>query len=678
MRRYIVLALALVLGTITLVSAQEDDQHPVNAVDGIPLVVAPSHMISGEWQPLEIEQIDEPLSPMAPDAPPATDLCVSSPNLVLLPADGGQTITNHMTESASDPVLSCTWNKPSDFSGYRTVWYRFTATANGWVSIETPGSTYDTILSVYVGSCGTKVQITCNDDFNGFSSRAFFPVSAGLTYYVEVADWHFGLSGNAVLDLAAWIITASRWQEIDNMDVPRSRHASVVSGKSIYVIGGQTVVSANPVRTSYTSRFNTQSSSWTRLSSLPGPDGFGYSNTTAALVNNKIYIPSGFVGVDGDYDGTHWVYDIATNFWTTGVTNTWTADEPRIYSESQAYGAPPSIPAGYFVFGGLTGRIPLPPTEPPVPWQPRREMYYFVPSLNFWFPRPPMNTPRFGHTSALQLISNDDYVCTVGGIGKDTGGRPLVLTQGECYNVNTEQWSLTTGPMNYPRYFAASGVDPSGVWYVYGGVDFEGKNVPVSEIYDRSSNTWIALDSRASLGTIDDLIRPPRAWPRAGFVNHTLFAIGGERTTITGGDVINLVESVYLPDAKAYLPIIFRQDPNGEPDNTFEDARSLPLNVATLGYFIAPGDYIDVYAFDIPTFRGVTVKLRNIPLGSDYNIVVYSPDKVWLGSGVNIGSNDENVPLSLEAGRYYIMVDRVFPPPGSDPSTEPYIVKVSD
>jgi hypothetical protein len=674
MHRYFVLVLVVMLGAITLVSAQEDERHPANDAQDMPLVVAPSHMISGEWQPLELERIDGPPTPLAPDAPPATDQCISSPNLFLFPADGGQTPTNGMTESSSDPGLSCAWNKPSDFSGYRTVWYRFTAAVFGRVSVETTGSNYDTVLSAYVGSCGSKIQLSCNDDFNGFSSRISFPVSAGLTYYIEAADWQFGISGNAVLNLAAWITTANNWQEIDNMDMPRSRHASVVWGNAIFVIGGQTVVSANPVRSPLTSLFGTQTPHWEARSNLPGPDGLGYSNTTAALVDGKIYIPSGFVGVDGAYHGTHWIYDIATDRWSTGVSNNWADGEPAIYSSSQAYNSP-SVPTGYFVFGGLTGPIPLP--DPTVPWQPRGEMYYFVPSLNFWFQRPSMNTPRFGQTSALQHLGNDDYICAVGGIGKDSGGTPVVLSQGECYNINTEQWSLTTGPLNYPRYFAASGVNRSGVWYVYGGVDHLGNNVPATEIYDQATNQWVVLDSRVNLGTINDSIRPPRAWPQAGFVNHSLYAIGGERSTVTGGDVIDLVEAIYLPDKKTYLPTIYRQDPNGEPDNTFENARALPLNQAMLGYFIAPDDYFDVYAFDIPSFRGVTVILRNIPAGSDYNIDLYSADKVWLGTSSNIGSNNEDLPISLEAGRYYIMVERVFPPPGSDPSTDPYVIKVN-
>ncbi|MFN2187904.1 MAG: Kelch repeat-containing protein, partial [Candidatus Promineifilaceae bacterium] len=524
MRRSIVLILALILGTAAITSAQENtssafdaEKHQTETPDGIPVESAPGHMITGIWEPVQLEKLDQAPNIREPEDLPATDFCVGSPNLTLRPGDGGQTVTNPMTESAGDPALTCAWNKPDDFTGYRTVWYRFTAESDGYVTIVTSGSTYDTILSVYQGSCGLKIPVACNDDYNGFASQVKIPVNAGLTYYVEVADWHFGVSGQATLDLGAWITTYNRWDEVANMDVPRSRHASAISGDLIYIIGGQTIVSSIPSRTPAVSTYYTNTSTWTSLSTLPGPDGFGYSNTTAALVNGKIYLPSGYVGVDSLYDSTHWVYDIATNQWSTSVPNNWADSEPAIYSTAQPYSST-SIPAGYFLVGGLTGSIPLPVQQPPPDWQARDEMYYYVPSLNFWFQRTPMNTGRFGHTSALQNIGGTDHLCVVGGIGSGIGNIPVVLSQGECYNIVTEQWSIVTGPLNYPRYYAASGIDQDGNWIVYGGINHLGQNVAPTEVYNRETNQWEILNAFSSLGAVDEETSPPRAWPRAGFV----------------------------------------------------------------------------------------------------------------------------------------------------------------
>jgi len=185
MRRYIALMLAVLLGTITLASAQEDTsmedwvQHQ-SAPEGVPLEVGPSHMVSDLWQPVELEKLNGPPEFRDFNALPASDLCVGSPNLDLRPADGGSTETNSFTEASTDPALACAWNKPQNFTGYRTAWYRFTPVENGWVTITTADSAYDTIIAVYVGSCLTKVQLACNDDYDGFTSKLTIPVSAGL------------------------------------------------------------------------------------------------------------------------------------------------------------------------------------------------------------------------------------------------------------------------------------------------------------------------------------------------------------------------------------------------------------------------------------------------------------------------------------------------------------------
>ncbi|MCA9956997.1 MAG: hypothetical protein KC434_19845, partial [Anaerolineales bacterium] len=49
-----------------------------------------------------------------------------------------------------------------------------------------------------------------------------------------------------------------------------------------------------------------------------------------------------------------------------------------------------------------------------------------------------------------------------------------------------------------------------------------------------------------------------------------------------------------------------------------------------------------------------------IPSGSDYNITVYDANKSVRGSGTQPGNQSEAVTLFLSAGRYYIMVERIF------------------
>src|SRR3569623_777025 len=48
-----------------------------------------------------------------------------------------------------------------------SVWWKFTPTFNGYVQVDTKGSTYDTVLSVYVGTTLTTLKRTAQDDDSG-------------------------------------------------------------------------------------------------------------------------------------------------------------------------------------------------------------------------------------------------------------------------------------------------------------------------------------------------------------------------------------------------------------------------------------------------------------------------------------------------------------------------------
>jgi len=70
-----------------------------------------------------------------------------------------------------------------------TVWYRFTAPADGIVSANTFGSSFDTILSAYVGDPSSGSQVACNDDFDGWQSKIDFDVVEGQTYYLQAGGY---------------------------------------------------------------------------------------------------------------------------------------------------------------------------------------------------------------------------------------------------------------------------------------------------------------------------------------------------------------------------------------------------------------------------------------------------------------------------------------------------------
>ncbi|MGB0715069.1 MAG: hypothetical protein ACPGXK_04270 [Phycisphaerae bacterium] len=101
-------------------------------------------------------------------------------------------VGNNMTAGAVDEQNSCT------VSG-NDVWYLYTATCDGTVTIDTFGSSQpDTTLSAYT-SCGS-VELACNDDTNSLLSEIAFSVVQGESYPVRVAS--VGPAGGYVLNIS--------------------------------------------------------------------------------------------------------------------------------------------------------------------------------------------------------------------------------------------------------------------------------------------------------------------------------------------------------------------------------------------------------------------------------------------------------------------------------------------
>jgi lysophospholipase L1-like esterase len=82
-----------------------------------------------------------------------------------------------------------------------SVWYRWTAPANGQVRIETCDSDFDTVLAVYTGSAvNALTPVASNDDTCGLRSRVDFNAAAGTIYRIAV-DGYFGDQGSIELAL---------------------------------------------------------------------------------------------------------------------------------------------------------------------------------------------------------------------------------------------------------------------------------------------------------------------------------------------------------------------------------------------------------------------------------------------------------------------------------------------
>ncbi|HWH08641.1 MAG TPA: S8 family serine peptidase [Candidatus Thermoplasmatota archaeon] len=118
--------------------------------------------------------------------------CFSSPTSV---AKGSST-----SQSTSGATLETGEPRPCASIG-GTVWFTYTPSASGTVTIDTMGSGYDTALAVYTGSSLTGLtNVACNDDISStdLDSRVSFSGTAGVTYRIQAGGYN-GATGSLVL-----------------------------------------------------------------------------------------------------------------------------------------------------------------------------------------------------------------------------------------------------------------------------------------------------------------------------------------------------------------------------------------------------------------------------------------------------------------------------------------------
>ncbi|MEZ4590697.1 MAG: hypothetical protein R3D55_06085 [Chloroflexota bacterium] len=604
-------------------------------------VVAASPELQLGLESLRMEKITlQPLPERPFIANDAADSCSNATTISLTGSGVGETtVVNSMTEGAEDPILTCAWGTPSRPQGYRTVWYKFTPTSNGRVTIDTANNfnpnSYDTILAVYTGSCGaaTLNMVTCNDDYQGFASRVTFNVSKDVTYFVEVADWKAAEPGTLELDIFFVLDPIpTRWQTLASPAPALTHHATVKANGQIYALGGQTNAVGQPVLNNNFYRYNPGSDTWATLpNSMPGDP---LTDITAVYLNGRIFVPGGYDG--NSIVGTHNVYNIAVGQWELPPR-----ESPPV-AVAWAQAVVPADQGGYYLVGGISNTGFLTTTA-----SVHNDVSFF--NGTTWNSGiPDMSVPRYGHTAVW--TNNGIYV--VGGIDNNN----QLLPGGEYYQpAGSGQWNPLP-PMNIARYGAASAVAPDGKWYVFGGLNFSNTAVSEVEMFDPQNPGagWQILDVTFDLGGTTNV--RARAFPEGQFIGSYLYAIGGYDTT--DYFVTPLVQRLLALGQNVYLPTVF----NG--GSTFNDnfsvAQKLVPNVAQTRKFTDSFDFFDAYYFDQTSSSLVTTRLSQIPSGSDYNITIYDANKSVRGSSTLAGNQSEAVTLLLPAGRYYIMVERIF------------------
>ena len=419
---------------------------------------------------------------------------------------------------------------------------------------------------------------------------------------------------------------------------------------------GQTTFASQtgvPVLTNKLLRHNVELNRWTELADMPGP---GLSNTTAVRLGSKVYIPGGFDGNMTDYANTHLVYDIATDFWTQAAPiPSGLLPGSTMFAWSAAVAAPGET--SYYLTGGTTSISAFIATGDVL-----TDTYRFTPSTNQWEASRSMTTPRFAHTAAWVATANRG-LCVVGGLsnGTNDAGQPILvlLTRGECYDPASGTGWQQTGELNFPRYNAGSAIGPDGRWYVFGGVDAAGLGVPETEVYDAVSNNWLLLGSSYVLGGLPT--DPGIEWPRGAFWLENLYIYGGntprEQRVVSSVDRLTLGANFLNTSGRTFVPITTKIG----SDNVLFWATYLPHNLPTSGNFMRSDQFYNPYSFDWPVFGRAIVRLRNIPENTNYNIAVYDGNKRLYGEGNTAVTGNKEVSVTLLPGRYYVVVQRIFP-----------------
>ncbi len=125
-----------------------------------------------------------------PPTAPANDNFANSVTLGSLAAVDGTTVA--ATHESGEPA-----HVSSSVGSAASIWYSWTAPADGTLALRTQGSSYDTLLAVYTGSAVSGLtQRAANDDTNDSSlwSQVSFSVTAGTVYRIAV-DGYDGATG---------------------------------------------------------------------------------------------------------------------------------------------------------------------------------------------------------------------------------------------------------------------------------------------------------------------------------------------------------------------------------------------------------------------------------------------------------------------------------------------------
>ncbi|MCB9530294.1 MAG: alkaline phosphatase [Myxococcales bacterium] len=130
------------------------------------------------------------------EAPACLPVCADSS---LESAVGEGVATGSNAGEDTDYAITC-----ARLPGARDVAFEWVAPSAGTWAADTAGSSYDTVLAAYAGSCPRPTaQLACNDDSDGYQSRVEFSAAAAGDVFTLVVTGFDGAEGDYTLSIRA-------------------------------------------------------------------------------------------------------------------------------------------------------------------------------------------------------------------------------------------------------------------------------------------------------------------------------------------------------------------------------------------------------------------------------------------------------------------------------------------
>ena len=164
--------------TLLELGCSDDD----GAINGLMAVINASGLVDGTTYYVQVDGWDATLGDFLIEIfesppPPANDDCANAESIAEV------VDYPYSTSFATASGLGTCITSPD-------IWYVYSATGDGYLSVDLCGSSYDTKLSLYDGDCGALNELGCNDDDCGLQSGIYdIPVVSGTDYYIQVGGF---------------------------------------------------------------------------------------------------------------------------------------------------------------------------------------------------------------------------------------------------------------------------------------------------------------------------------------------------------------------------------------------------------------------------------------------------------------------------------------------------------